>query len=78
MPDKPKTKSKIITVSLDHTTLNFDDADTIESDFNNVMEDVKLDDVKVDDIKIETPIQQEPVVEKKPRAKAKPKAKPVA
>ena len=76
MPAKPKNKSKIIAVSLDNTTLNFDDAESVEPDFNKVMEDVKLDDVKVDDVKIETPIQ--PVAEKKPRAKAKPKAKSVA
>ena len=76
MPAKPK--SKIIAVSLDNTTLNFDDTEAVEPEFNQVMEDVKLDDVqpdeiKSDDVKIETPI-----VEKKPRAKAKPKAKPVA
>ena len=68
----PKAKSKIIAVSLDHTTLNFDDTEGVEPEFNKVMEDVKLDDVKSDDVKIEIPIK-----EKKPRAKAKPKAKPV-
>ena len=68
----PKAKSKIIAVSLDNTTLNFDDTETVEPEFNKVMEDVKLDDVQPDDVKIEIPIK-----EKKPRAKAKPKAKPV-
>ena len=68
-----KAKSKIIAVSLDNTTLNFDDTEAVEPEFNKVMEDVKLDDVQPDDGKIEIPI-----VEKKPRAKAKPKAKPVA
>ena len=68
-----KAKSKIIAVSLDNTTLNFDDTEAVEPEFNKVMEDVKLDDVQPDDVKIEIPI-----VEKKPRAKAKPKAKPVA
>ena len=84
----PKAKSKIIAVSLDNTTLNFDDTEhaegidaraaqessllAVEPEFNKVMEDVKLDDVQPDDVKIEIPI-----VEKKPRAKAKPKAKPV-
>ena len=72
MPAKPKNKSKIIAVSLDNTTLNFDDTEGVEPDFDKVMEDVKLDDVQPDDVKIEIPI-----VEKKPRAKAKPKAKPV-
>jgi hypothetical protein len=67
-----KAKSKIIAVSLDNTTLNFDDTETVEPEFNKVMEDVKLDDVQPDDVKIEIPIK-----EKKPRAKAKPKAKPV-
>ena len=73
MPAKPKNKSKIIAVSLDHTTLNFDDTEGVEPDFNKVMDDVKLDDIQQDDDKIEIPIK-----EKKPRAKAKPKAKPVA
>ena len=68
----PKAKSKIIAVSLDNTTLNFDDTEAVEPEFNKVMEDVKLDDVQPDDVKTEIPI-----VEKKPRAKAKPKAKPV-
>ena len=67
-----KAKSKIIAVSLDNTTLNFDDTEGVEPDFDKVMEDVKLDDVQPDDDKIEIPIK-----EKKPRAKAKPKAKPV-
>lgn len=69
----PKAKSKIIAVSLDNTTLNFDDTEAVEPEFNKVMEDVKLDDVQPDDVQPEIPI-----VEKKPRAKAKPKAKPVA
>ena len=72
MPAKPKNKSKIIAVSLDNTTLNFDDTEGVEPNFDKVMEDVKLDDVQPDDVKIEIPIN-----EKKPRAKAKPKAKPV-
>ena len=72
MPAKPKNKSKIIAVSLDHTTLNFDDTEGVEPEFNKVMDDVKLDDIQQDDDKIEIPIK-----EKKPRAKAKPKAKPV-
>ena len=65
-----KAKSKIIAVSLDNTTLNFDDTEGVEPDFDKVKEDVKLDDVQPDDDKIEIPIK-----EKKPRAKAKPKAK---
>ena len=69
----PKAKSKIIAVSLDNTTLNFDDTEAVEPEFNKVMEDVKLDDVQPDDVQPAIPI-----VEKKPRAKAKPKAKPVA
>lgn len=69
----PKAKSKIIAVSLENTTLNFDDTEAVEPEFNKVMEDVKLDDVQPDDVKTEIPIK-----EKKPRAKAKPKAKPVA
>ena len=73
MPAKPKNKSKIIAVSLDNTTLNFDDTEAVEPEFNKVMEDVKLDDVQPDDVQPAIPI-----VEKKPRAKAKPKAKPVA
>jgi len=67
-----KAKSKIIAVSLDNTTLNFDDTEAVEPEFNKVMEDVKLDDVQPDDVQPAIPI-----VEKKPRAKAKPKAKPV-
>ena len=67
----PKAKSKIIAVSLDNTTLNFDDTEAVEPEFNKVMEDVKLDDVQPDDVKIEIPIK-----EKKPRAKAK--AKPIS
>ena len=74
---KTKNKSKIIAVSLDNTTLNFDDTETVEPDFNKVMEDVKLDDVKVDDVKVDDVKVEIPIVEKKPRAKAKPKAKPV-
>ena len=69
----PKANSKIIAVSLDNTTLNFDDTEAVEPEFNKVMEDVKLDDVQPDDVQPAIPI-----VEKKPRAKAKPKAKPVA
>ena len=72
MPAKPKNKSKIITVSLDNSTLNFDDTEAVEPEFTKVMEDVKLDDVQPDDVQPAIPI-----VEKKPRAKAKPKAKPV-
>ena len=77
MPAKPKNKSKIIAVSSDNTTLNFDDAESVEPDFNKVMGDVKLDDVKVDDVKEDISISV-PIKEKKPRPKAKPKAKPVA
>ncbi len=72
MPAKPKNESKSIAVSLDNTTLNCDDTEAVEPEFNKVMEDVKLDDDKVDDVEIDIPIK-----EKKPRAKAKPKAKPV-
>ena len=78
MPAKPKNKSKIIAVSLDHTTLNFDDTEGVEPEFNKVMEDVKLDDVQPDDVKSDDVKIEIPIKEKKPRAKAKPKAKPVA
>ena len=77
MPAKPKNKSKIIAVSLDNTTLNFDDTEGVEPDFDKVMEDVKLDDVQIDDDKVDDVKIEMPIVEKKPRAKAKPKAKPV-
>ena len=77
MPDKPKNKSKIIADSLDHTTLNFDDTEAVEPEFNKVMEDVKLDDVQPDEVKSDDVKIEIPIVEKKPRAKAKPKAKPV-
>ena len=73
-----KAKSKIIAVSLDNTTLNFDDTEAVEPEFNKVMEDVKLDDVQPDEIKSDDVKIEIPIVEKKPRAKAKPKAKPVA
>ena len=73
-----KTKSKIIAVSLDNTTLNFDDTEGVEPDFDKVMEDVKLDDVQPDEIKSDDVKIEIPIKEKKPRAKAKPKAKPVA
>ncbi len=78
MPAKPKNKSKIIAVSLDNTTLNFDDTEAVEPEFNKVMEDVKLDDVQPDDVKSDDVKIEIPIKEKKPRAKAKPKAKPVA
>ena len=68
-----KAQSNIIAVSLDNTTLNFDDTEGVEPEFNKVMEDVRLDDDKVDYVEIDIPIK-----EKKPRAKAKPKAKSVA
>ena len=73
----PKAKSKIIAVSLENTTLNFDDTEGVEPDFDKVMEDVKLDDVQPDDIKSDDVKIEIPIKEKKPRAKAKPKAKPV-
>lgn len=73
----PKAKSKIIAVSLDNTTLNFDDTEAVEPEFNKVMEDVKLDDVQPDDVKSDDVKIEIPIKEKKPRAKAKPKAKPV-
>ncbi len=73
-----KTKSKIIAVSLNNTTLNFDDTEAVEPEFNKVMEDVKLDDVQPDDVTSDDVKIEIPIVEKKPRAKAKPKAKPVA
>ena len=73
-----KAKSKIIAVSLDNTTLNFDDTEAVEPEFNKVMEDVKLDDVQPDDVKSDDVKIEIPIKEKKPRAKAKPKAKPVA
>jgi hypothetical protein len=72
-----KTKSKIIAVSLDNTTLNFDDTEGVEPDFDKVMEDVKLDDVQPDEIKSDDVKIEIPIKEKKPRAKAKPKAKQV-
>jgi len=72
-----KAKSKIIAVSLDNTTLNFDDTEAVEPEFNKVMEDVKLDDVQPDDVKSDDVKIEIPIKEKKPRAKAKPKAKPV-
>ncbi len=78
MPAKPKNKTTIIAVSLDNTTLNFDDTEAVEPAFNKVMEDVKLDDVQPDDIKSDDVKIEISIVEKKPRAKAKPKAKPVA
>ena len=78
MQAKPKNKSKIIAVSLDNTTLNFDDTEGVEPEFNKVMEDVKQDDVQPDDVKSDDVKIEIPIVEKKPRAKAKPKAKPVA
>ena len=77
MPAKPKNKSKIIAVSLDNTTLNFDDTEGVEPDFDKVMEDVKLDDIQPDDVKSDDVGIEIPIKEKKPRAKAKPKAKPV-
>ena len=73
----PKAKSKIIAVSLDNTTLNFDDTEGVEPEFDKVMEDVKLDDVQPDDVKSDDVKIEIPIKEKKPRAKAKPKAKPV-
>ena len=73
-----KAKSKIIAVSLENTTLNFDDTEAVEPEFNKVMEDVKLDDVQPDDVKSDDVKIEIPIKEKKPRAKAKPKAKPVA
>ena len=72
-----KAKSKIIAVSLENTTLNFDDTEAVEPEFNKVMEDVKLDDVQPDDVKSDDVKIEIPIKEKKPRAKAKPKAKPV-
>ena len=64
-----KAKSKIIAVSLDNTTLNFDDTEAVEPEFNKVMEDVKLDDVQPDDVNSDDVKIEIPILENKPKAK---------
>ena len=79
MVSKTKSKSKIIEVSLDNTSLSFEDNEpqTEAQEMDKVIDEIKTEthtEPQTNETELE-PIQEEPKAKAKPKARAKPKAK---